>query len=105
VLLDAASPFGNGYLLPGDRYENPSRPWPGPGLVLTGLSSHATRCSSRHPGAFPDKPVLTASIIPVSVTAYPEGGTMRPRPAPPGLDGLCRLARPGVFTATLEELG
>ena len=56
--------------------------------------------------AFPDKPVLTATISPVSVTAYPGGraGTltaMRHR----ALMAFAGLARPEVFAATLQELG
>ena len=108
VLLDAAAPFGNGYLLPRGPLREP----------LTALA--AAQCliltrfePSRHQeqfaairSAFPDKPVLTASITPVSVTAYPGGqaGTlavMRRR----ALMAFAGLARPEVFTATLQELG
>ena len=56
--------------------------------------------------AFPDKPVLTATITPVSVTAYPGGradapAALRHR----ALMAFAGLARPEVFTATLQELG
>ncbi|MDO9533173.1 MAG: tetraacyldisaccharide 4'-kinase [Deltaproteobacteria bacterium] len=108
VLLDAASPFGNHRLLPRGPLREP----------LTALA--AAQCfiltrfdPERHQGqlaairaAFPDKPVLTATIIPVSVTAYPGGranalAAMRHR----ALMAFAGLARPEVFTVTLEELG
>ena len=56
--------------------------------------------------AFPDKTILTATIAPVSVTAYP-GGHVEPPAAlrHRALVAFAGLARPAVFAATLQELG
>ena len=107
VLLDAASPFGNGYLLPRGPLREPLTALAAAQcLILTRFDpeSHQVQLAAIHQ-AFPDKPVLTASIIPVSVTAYPGGqanapATLRHR----ALMAFAGLARPEVFTATLEEM-
>jgi tetraacyldisaccharide 4'-kinase len=107
VLLDAASPFGNGYLLPRGPLREPlSALAAAQCLILTRFDpeSHQAQLAAIHQ-AFPDKPVLTASITPVSVTAYPGGqvealAAMRHR----ALMAFAGLARPEVFTATLGEM-
>jgi tetraacyldisaccharide 4'-kinase len=108
VLLDAASPFGNGGLLPRGPLREPLTALAAAQvLVLTRFDPerHQAQLTAIR-AAFPDKPVLTATITPVSVTAYPGGqsGTlaaMRHRP----LMAFAGLARPEVFSATLQELG
>jgi tetraacyldisaccharide 4'-kinase len=108
VLLDAASPFGNGHLLP----RGPLRePCPALGaaqaLILTRYDPelHQPRLAALKK-AFPDKAIFTAAISPVRVTSYPGGHTesltaMRGR----ALLAFAGLARPQVFAQTLEELG
>ena len=108
VLLDAASPFGNGYLLPRGPLREPLTALAAAQiLILTRFepSRHQAQLAAIR-AAFPDKPVLTATITPVSVTAYPGGraealAAMRHR----ALMAFAGLARPEVFTATLQELG
>jgi tetraacyldisaccharide 4'-kinase len=108
VLLDAAFPFGNGYLLPRGPLREPLTALAAAQvLVLTRFDPerHQVQLSAIR-AAFPDKPVLTATIAPVSVTAYPGGqseplAAMRRR----ALMAFAGLARPEVFTATLKELG
>ncbi|MFA4901516.1 MAG: tetraacyldisaccharide 4'-kinase [Desulfobaccales bacterium] len=107
VLLDAASPFGNGYLLPRGPLREP----------LTALNAAQTIILTRfdHPRhqanllaiqkRFPDKMVLTASISPVRVTSYPGGQAEAPEVVRHrALMAFAGLARPEVFTATLQDL-
>jgi tetraacyldisaccharide 4'-kinase len=107
VLLDAASPFGNGWLLPRGPLREPLTALAAAQcLILTRFepSRHQAQLAAIR-AAFPDKPVLTASITPVSTTVYPEG-----RADPPealrhrALMAFAGLARPEVFAATLQEL-
>jgi tetraacyldisaccharide 4'-kinase len=108
VLLDAASPFGNGQLLPRGPLREPLTALAAArGLILTRFDPerHQAQLAAIR-AAFPDKRVLTAAIIPVSVTIYPEGRAdapvaLRHR----ALMAFAGLARPEVFTATLQELG
>jgi tetraacyldisaccharide 4'-kinase len=108
VLLDAASPFGNGSLLPRGPLREPlSALNAAQILILTRFAPerHQSQLEMIH-RACPDKTVLTASINPVSVTSHPGGQAqpltaLRHRP----LLAFAGLARPEVFTATLGELG
>jgi tetraacyldisaccharide 4'-kinase len=108
VLLDAAAPFGNGYLLPRGPLREPRTALVvAQCLILTRFepARHQAQLAAIR-AAFPDKPVLTASITPVSVTAYPGGradapAVLRRR----ALMAFAGLARPEVFPATLSELG
>jgi tetraacyldisaccharide 4'-kinase len=107
VLLDATAPFGNGYLLPRGPLREPlSALAAAQCLILTRFepSRHQEQLAAiRAP--FPDKPVLTASIVPVSVTAYPGGRAEAPAAlGHRALMAFAGLARPEVFTATLAEL-
>jgi tetraacyldisaccharide 4'-kinase len=108
VLLDAASPFGNGRLLPRGPLREP----------LTALAAAQTLILTRfdperHQAqlaairrAFPDKMVLTASIAPVGLTAYPGDHTEPPASLRHrAVIAFAGLARPAVFAATLQELG
>lgn len=108
VLLDAASPFGNGCLLPrGPLREPPTALKAAQVIMLTRFDPE------RHQGqlsairsAFPDQAVLTAAISPGRVMSYPGEHTetpeaLRQRP----LLAFAGLARPEVFAATLHELG
>ncbi len=108
VLLDAAAPFGNGYLLPRGPLREPlSALAVAQCLILTRFepSRHQAQLAALR-AAFPDTPVLTAAIIPVSVTAYPGGRANAPAALRHrALMAFAGLARPEVFTATLEELG
>ncbi len=107
VLLDAASPFGNGHLLPRGPLREPRAALNAAQVILL------TRfVPERHQGEletiktiFPDKTVLTAAIAPGRVTSYPGGqaeapAAMRHQP----LAAFAGLARPEVFLATLQEL-
>jgi len=108
VLLDAAAPFGNGYLLPRGPLREPLTALAAAHtLILTRFepSRHQAQLAAIR-AAFPDKPVLTASILPVSATAYPGGQAEAPAALNRrGLMAFAGLARPEVFTATLKELG
>ena len=108
VLLDAAAPFGNRQLLPRGPLREPLPALAAAhSLILTRFDPerHQARLAAiRH--AFPDKPVLTASIMPVYVTAYPGGRAEAPAALNlRALMAFAGLARPEVFTATLKELG
>lgn len=108
VLLDAASPFGNGYLLPRGQLREPLTALDmAQILILTRFDPerHQAQLATIQ-RAFPDKTVLTAAIAPVRVTSYPGGQAealeaMRHR----ALVAFAGLARPEVFSATLQELG
>jgi tetraacyldisaccharide 4'-kinase len=108
VLLDAASPFGNGYLLPRGPLREPRTALAAAhGLILTRFEQklHQGHLASLQRD-FPDKPVFTAAIVPVQAASYPGGQnepptTLRQRP----LLAFAGLARPEVFGATLLELG
>jgi tetraacyldisaccharide 4'-kinase len=108
VLLDAASPFGNGFLLPRGPLREPVAALAAAhSLILTRFDPerHQAQLAAIR-AAFPDKPVLTATITPVSVTVHPDGradapAALRHR----ALMAFAGLARPEVFTATLQELG
>ncbi len=108
VLLDAASPFGNGYLLPRGPLREP----------ISALNAAQTIVLTRfdHPRhvanllaiqkRFPDKTVLTANISPVRVTSYPGGQAEAPETIRGHtLLAFAGLARPEVFIKTLQELG
>jgi tetraacyldisaccharide 4'-kinase len=108
VLLDAASPFGNGRLLPRGPLREPLA------ALAAVLTLILTRFDpERHQAqiaairrAFPDKMVLTASIAPVGLTAYPGGHTEPPASLRHrAVAAFAGLARPAVFAATLQELG
>jgi tetraacyldisaccharide 4'-kinase len=108
VLLDAASPWGNGRLLPaGPLREPPAALQAARVIILTRFEPerHQAQLAAIQ-RAWPDKTVLTAAIAPVSLTSFPGGHTeplaaMRHR----ALVAFAGLARPEVFTATLQELG
>jgi tetraacyldisaccharide 4'-kinase len=108
VLLDAAAPFGNGFLLPRGPLREPLTALAAAQcLILTRFEPerHQAQLAAIR-AAFPDTPVLTASITPVSVTAYPGGRANAPATLHHrALMAFAGLARPEVFTATLEELG
>jgi len=108
VLLDAAAPFGNGYLLPRGPLREPLTALAAAQcLILTRFepSRHQAQLAAIR-AAFPDKPVLTASILPVSATTYPGGQAEAPAALNRrGLMAFAGLARPEVFTATLKALG
>jgi tetraacyldisaccharide 4'-kinase len=108
VLLDAASPFGNGYLLPRGPLREP----------LTALNAAQiiilTRFDQKRHQAnltaiqkrFPNQTVLTATISPVRVTLYPGENTETPQALHHrALMAFAGLARPEVFSGTLQELG
>ena len=108
VLLDAAAPFGNGYLLPRGPLREPlSALAAAQGLILTRFEPerHQSQLETLR-RAFPDKPVLTATIAPVRATAYPGGQAETPAALRHrALMAFAGLARPEVFAATLEDLG
>jgi tetraacyldisaccharide 4'-kinase len=108
VLLDAASPFGNGWLLPRGPLREPLTALAAAQcLILTRFepSRHQAQLTAIR-GAFPDKLVLTATITPVSVTVYPGGQAEAPAALRHrALMAFAGLARPEVFAATLQELG
>jgi tetraacyldisaccharide 4'-kinase len=108
VLLDAASPFGNGYLLPRGPLREPlSALYAAQILILTRFDHQRHQANlTAMQKRFPDKTVLTATISPVRVTSFPGGQIERPeavRHRP--VMAFAGLARPEVFAATLRELG
>jgi len=108
VLLDAASPFGNGYLLPRGPLREPLTSLAAAhGLILTRFDPerHQAQLATIQ-RAFPDKPLLTATIAPIKVTAYPGGQAEAPAALRhQTLLAFAGLARPEVFAATLQDLG
>lgn len=107
VLLDAESPFGNGRLLPAGPLREPLGALAAAdGLILTRFQEgrHQAQLQALRQ-MFPEKTVLTATILPTAAQRYPEG-----QAAPPeALKGLslfafAGLARPQVFSQTLTDL-
>jgi tetraacyldisaccharide 4'-kinase len=108
VLLDAASPFGNGCLLPRGPLREPVTALAAAQvLILTRFQagSHDTALAALQ-ASFPGKTILTAAIAPTAALSFPDGGE-KPPAALQGLalSAFAGLARPGVFTQTLSELG
>ncbi len=108
VLLDAAQPFGNGWLLPAGPLREPvSTLALAHVLVLTRFDRerHLDQLRTIRQ-QFPDKPVLTAAIEPVSARRYPSG-ELHPLSALQGqpLLAFAGIAQPAVFTRTLTSLG
>jgi tetraacyldisaccharide 4'-kinase len=107
VLLDAASPFGNGQLLPRGPLREPLIALAAAQvLILTRFDPERHQSQLAHiRQAFPDKTVLTATITPVSVTPHP-GGRAQPPAAlrHQAVLAFAGLARPAFFTATLQDL-
>jgi tetraacyldisaccharide 4'-kinase len=107
VLLDAAAPFGNGYLLPRGPLREPLTALSAAqAIILTRFdpACHQVNLIAIQKG-FPDKPVLTATISPVRVTPYPKGHSEEPEAIRHrALMAFAGLARPEVFAKTLLEL-
>jgi tetraacyldisaccharide 4'-kinase len=108
VLLDAASPFGNGYLLPRGPLREPLTTLNAAHIIIL------TRFDQpRHQAkliaiqkSFPNQTILTATISPVRVTSYPGGHIESPEALRHRtLMAFAGLARPEVFTETLQDLG
>jgi tetraacyldisaccharide 4'-kinase len=108
VLLDAAAPFGNGYLLPRGPLREPlSALNVAQVIILTRYDPelHQPRVMALHQ-TFPDKTIFTATISPVRVTSYPGGHAEEPAAlGRRALLAFAGLARPEVFARTLQELG
>ncbi len=108
VLLDAAAPFGNGYLLPrGNLREPQSALAAAQVLILTRFEAERHRQTlAALQTAYPAKTVLTATITPAAARLFPAG-----REEPPAalhgqsLLAFAGLARPEVFQRTLADLG
>jgi tetraacyldisaccharide 4'-kinase len=100
-------PFGNGYLLPRGPLREPVSALKAAQILIL------TRFDPRHQAnllaiqtRFPDKTVLTATIAPVRVTPYPGGHPEAPEAVRHrALMAFAGLARPEVFTETLQNLG
>jgi tetraacyldisaccharide 4'-kinase len=108
VLLDAASPFGNGYLLPRGPLREPLTALQAAHIIILTRfdpERHQARLKAIHL-SFPDQTVLTATISPVRVTSYPGGHSEAPAALRHrAVMAFAALARPEVFTKTLQELG
>jgi tetraacyldisaccharide 4'-kinase len=108
VLLDAASPFGNGFLLPRGPLREPLTALAAAqGLILTRFDPerHQLQLTAIR-AAFPDHTVSTAAITAVGVVRYPGGRAEAPGAlSRRALMAFAGLARPEVFAATLQELG
>jgi tetraacyldisaccharide 4'-kinase len=108
VLLDAASPFGNGKLLPrGPLREPRSALNAAQTIILTRFSPalHQSSLVALHQ-AFADKMIFTATISPVRVTSHPGGHAEAPEAMRHrALMAFAGLARPEVFAVTLRQLG
>lgn len=108
VLLDAGSPFGNGFLLPRGPLREPlSSLNAAHAIILTRFDPQRHQATlTTIQKRFPDHMVLTATISPVGVTIYP-GGQTEPPQAVGGQTFLAfaGLARPEVFQESLQKLG
>jgi len=107
VLLDAASPFGNGYLLPRGPFREPLTALSAAqALILTRFNPELHQANlAAIKQRFPNHTVLTATISPVRVTLYPGGGRETPEALRRRtLLAFAGLARPEVFSETLQDL-
>jgi tetraacyldisaccharide 4'-kinase len=108
VLLDAASPFGNGCLLPRGPLREPKAALAAAQvLILTRFEAGVhEQTRAELAAAFPDKLILTAAITPAAARRHP-GAEAYPPAALSGLKlyAFAGLARPEVFSRTLGELG
>ncbi len=108
VLLDAAAPFGNGFLLPRGPLREPAATLTAAQvLILTRFQAGVHQDSLELiKNKFPGQIVLTAAIVPTGARCFPED-----REAPLAslqhqkLCAFAGLARPQVFYQSLEELG
>jgi tetraacyldisaccharide 4'-kinase len=108
VLLDAASPFGNGYLLPRGPLREPLTTLNAAQTIILTRFDHQLHQASLTgiQQNFPNHTVLTATISPVLVTSFPGRHTKRPEAMRHrALMAFAGLARPEVFATTLRELG
>jgi len=108
VLLDAAAPFGNGFLLPrGILREPKSALTAAQVLILTRYQEDRdSQTLTDLQAAYPVKTILTAAIAPSAARLYPEGRVE----SPTALNGqtlmaFAGLARPEVFQRSLADLG
>jgi len=108
VLLDAAAPVGNGYVLPRGRLREPVSVLATADVLI--LTRHQANCHQAQlewvKARFPDKVVLTAEIVPAKARFFP-GGQEHPLETLNGLPlvAFAGLAQPQVFFQTLQELG
>ncbi|MCL4503444.1 MAG: tetraacyldisaccharide 4'-kinase [Deltaproteobacteria bacterium] len=108
VLLDAAAPFGNGFLLPrGILREPKSALAAAQVLILTRFQEERDQQRlTALQTAYPAKTVLTAAIAPSAVRLYPEGRTESPKSLQrQPLLAFAGLARPEFFQRSLADLG
>jgi tetraacyldisaccharide 4'-kinase len=108
VLLDAAAPFSNGYLLPRGPLREPlSALSVAQVLILTRYDPELHQTSLKALcETFPATTIFTTTISPVRVTSYPFGHAEVPEAIRHrALMAFAGLARPEVFVHTLQELG
>jgi tetraacyldisaccharide 4'-kinase len=108
VLLDAASPFGNGCLLPRGPLREPVAALAAAQVLILSRFEAGVHEPARTKlaAAFPAKLILSAAITPAAALR-PPGGEARPPEALRGLKlyAFAGLARPEVFRRSLGELG
>jgi tetraacyldisaccharide 4'-kinase/lipopolysaccharide heptosyltransferase II len=108
VLLDAASPCGNGFLLPRGPLREPVAALDAADvLVLTRFQAgrHEDRLEFMRE-KFPGKTVLTAAILPTRARVFPADWQVSlPSLKNQRLFAFAGLARPRVFSDTLGDLG
>ena len=107
VLLDAAAPCGNGFLLPRGPLREPISTLAAADiLILTRFKAHQHQDRlDLLTRKFPGKIVLTADIVPTSVRIFPEDREMALESLQDqSLLAFAGLARPRVFYDTLKNL-
>lgn len=107
ALLDAARPFGNGFLLPrGPLRERPASLERADLIVLTRAGSDPSACEATLRKEFPRKKIMTARHEPECVFDHATGET-RPPSFISGkrVAAFCGIAGPESFRGLIEKLG
>ena len=107
LLLDAAQPWGNGFLLPAGRLREPKdQARRADAVILTRADGPRPASAAELENDLPGRPVFAARHTPRILSSL-EGGETRPVDNLRGrrVIAFCGLARPMAFLETLQNLG